>query len=548
MDIQASLSRLIGRRFGTGVLSLDAWISILGFVMLAPSAAATLPVPDQISDGATILLQCGVTYQGTLELNGKTGVVVKTDGACGKASISPRRAITGWTRQAGNIYSAPIRFTPVQVSIGADLLSAAHWPNQAWATSTAGMPSGELAGATLVVLANQSVVRTKKLTDHRIPAATPFYVEGKLWMLDAPGEWAVQKGHLYVWSPDGRSPEGRAWASPDANGINADGSNGIAIEGIAIFSATDGISANGATNLTVRNTDIRNSYRDGIWASGSNGLQVRKSTISNTRRNGIDGWYSIMGAVIADSSVDNTGMVGMPTASDGAIMFGSGANNRIDNVRVKQSAYHGINVIHNRNTVVLSSVVDGACRRLTDCGAIYTSARDRQPLDLLIEGNTISNTTGRDVIGIYLDDYANGVTVRRNTFVNNQRGLVVHDGFDNVVSENVFSSSAVAHIGLQQSRGMIHNVRITRNTFTSTNGEQTFNLEGGSNYRHFAMYDYNAYASTNWNVFGHVWDGRSAGISTSYQEWKRLIQQDAHSVTVDAVNKVRREASLPPRK
>ena len=547
MSIQTSWSSSTWRPTCNGVLA-HVLVCIIGLVVASRMTAATLPVPGQISDGATVLLQCGVTYQGTLALNGKSGVIVKTEGTCGKAGISPRRVVTGWTRQKGSIYSAPIGFTPVQVSIGADLLSAAHWPNRAWAASTARMPDGELAGATLVVLANQSVIQTKTLTGQRISAATPFYVEGKLWMLDGPGEWAVQEGRLYVWSPDGRSPEGRAWASPDANGINADGSHGVVIDGIAIFSATDGISANGATNLTVRNTDISNSYRDGIWASGSNGLQVHGSSISNTRRNGIDGWYGITGAVIANTAVSNTGMVGMPTASDGAIMFGAGAHNRIDNVRVRESAYHGINVMHNRNSLVRNSVVDGACRRLTDCGAIYTSARDRQPLDLLIEGNTISNNAGRDVIGVYLDDHANGVTVHRNLFVNNQRGLVIHDGFNNIVSDNMFSSSVVLHIGLAQSSGRIHHVRISGNTFISTSGEQTFNLEGGANYRQFANYDYNTYVSTNWNVFGHAWDGRSAAIASSFPEWKRRMQQDAHSITVDAFNAAQQQASSLPRK
>ena len=499
------------------------------------STAAILPIPANIASGSTVNLQCGTTYQGTLELNGKTNVTVQTIGNCGKAGISPGRAITGWTRQSGNIYSAPISFTPVQVAIGGEAISAAHWPNQPWATSTAGLPSSDLAGANLVVLVNQSVVQSQTLTGNSISTSQRFYVEGKLWMLDSPGEWAVQNGRLYMWAPDGQSPEGRAWAAPNGNGVNADKSNGIVIDGVSIFSATDGISGNSSTNLKVLNTDITNSYRDGIWASGSRGLQVSGTKVSNSRRNGIDGWYSITGAVITDSSISNTGMVGMPTASDGGIMFGDGSDNRIDNVRVTNSAYHGINVIHNRMSFVLNSVVDTACARLTDCAAIYTSARDQQPLTMLIEGNTVTNIKGPDVIGIYLDDHANGVTINRNTVTNNQRGLVIHDGFNNVVTNNTFAASAVLHIGLSQSAGNIHDIRITDNTFRSTNGEQTFNLEAGNNYRQFATFDYNTYISNNWNIFGHTWDGRSSGIATSYQGWKNQMQQDAHSVTVNAV-------------
>lgn len=276
MDVSAAMLRY---RCGSGLLALTA------LAMLLKSApAATVPVPANIANGTTVLLQCGVIYEGTLALRGKTGVTIKTTGDCGKASISPRRAITGWTRHSGNIYSAPIGFDPVQVTIDTRMLAVAHWPNQGWATGTARMPTGALAGATLMALVNQSVIRSRTLTGKHFTVDTPFYVEGKLWMLDTPGEWAVRNGRLYAWAPDGRSPEGRAWATPDANGIDADGSTGIVIDDVAIFSATDGISAHGASRLTVRNTTITDSYRDGIWASGSIGLQVLGSSVANARR------------------------------------------------------------------------------------------------------------------------------------------------------------------------------------------------------------------------------------------------------------------------
>ena len=506
----------------------------------APAVAAVLPMPANIADGATVSLQCGNIYHGTLELNGKSNVTVKTMGNCGKARISPGRAITGWTRYSGNIFAAPISFTPQQVAINGSAVSAAHWPNEPWATSTAGMPRGELSGATLVVLVNQSVIQSRTLTGNSVATRKRFYVEGKLWMLDSPGEWAVQDGRLYMWAPDGQNPEGRAWAAPRRNGINADKSRGVTIVGVSIFSANDGISANQSSSLKVLDTDIDNSARDGIWASGSDGLQVRGSEVSNARRNGIDGWYSVTGAVVSNSSITNTGMVGMPSASDAGIMFGDGTDNRIDNVRVVNSAYHGISVLHNRFTFVLNSVVDMACIRLSDCAAIYTSARDRQPLNLLIEGNTVINTKGGGGIGIYLDDHANGVTVNHNTVANNTRGLMIHNGFNNVITNNAFASSAIAHMGFAQDVGNVRNNQVTGNTFESTNGEQTFNLEAGANYKKFATFDYNTYRSNNLNVFGHTWDGRSAGLAHSYQSWKSQMQQDANSVTIDVT------ADAPP--
>jgi parallel beta-helix repeat protein len=501
-----------------------------------PSASNVQPVPANIANGSTVSLQCGQVYQGTLDLNGKSNVTVNTVGNCGKASITPGSAISGWTPYQGDIYSAPIEFAPVQVSIAGQPVARAQWPNnpQVWADSGSPVPNGDLDGATLVYLENQSVVQTRAISGGDIDTSKPFYVEGKLWMLDSPGEWVISDGRLYMWAPDGQSPEGRVWAAADGNGINANHSSDITIDGIRVFSATDGVSGESSTNLKVINSEIVNSARDGIWANDSKGLVVDKTAVANSSRSGIDGWYWIEGAVISNTSVTNVGTVGKPTPTDAGIMFGNGRDNRIDNVRVINTGYHGISVLHNWHTSVTNSVVDSACSRLTDCAGIYTGARDQLPLNLRIEGNTVNNVRGHEGIGIYLDDFSNGVTVTGNTVSNSRRGMVLHNGFDNVITHNTFVSNEVSHIGFGQTniggQGNIRNNQVTNNTFRSTNNEWTFNLETGTNLRSFGIFDHNTYISTNTNEFGRSWEGGGApGITTSYGAWKEWMGQDANS-------------------
>jgi parallel beta-helix repeat protein len=494
--------------------------------------SAIIPIPKKITSGSTVGLQCGRTYQGTLELNGKFDITITTVGTCGKASITPGRPISGWTKHKknGKIYSAPVDFIPVQVSVAGEPVDAAHWPNQPhWAASGSIVPNSDLNGATLVYLENQSVVKTRQISGGVANTSKPFYVEGKLWMLDSPGEWAVSQGRLYLWAADGKSPEGRVWGAPNSNGINADNSNSITIDGVKIFSAVDGISGNSSINLKILNSDISNSARDGIWASGSKGLIVEKTNITNTVRNGIDGWYSIVGANVTNSTVTNTGTVGRHKSTDAGIMFGDGSNNRIDNVSVYNSGYHGISVLHNKNTSVTNSVVDTACVQLTDCAGIYTGARDKLPLTLRIEGNTVINIKGTEGIGIYLDDFANGVTVIKNIISRNTTGMVIHNGFDNVVKYNKFTFNTITHLRFSQDSGKILNNHITHNTFESINNELTFNLEAGLNLTNFGTFDYNTYVSTNPDVFSRSWDGNRPGKTTSYGAWKGWMGQDAHS-------------------
>jgi parallel beta-helix repeat protein len=511
----------------------NAYAAILEIESLSPNASTTtlLPTPSGIASGETVSLQCGQVYHGTLDLNGKSNVTVNTVGTCGKATITPGKPVSGWTQHRGNIYSAPIDFTPVQVSVSGQPVDAAHWPNrpQTWADSGSGVPDSDLDGATLVYLDNQSVVKMDRIAGSSVNTPHWFYVEGKLWMLDSPGEWAVSDGRLYMWAPDGQSPEGKVWAAPDSNGINADNSNGITIDGVRVFSGVDGISGNYSANLKVLNSEITNNARDGIWASGSRGLVVDRTAVTNSVRNGIDGWYSITDAVVTNSAVTNTGTVGKPKPTDAGIMFGGGSGNRIDNVHVTNSSYHGISVLQSRNTAITNNVVDTACVALTDCGGIYTSAPDRQPLAQRIEGNTVRNVKGSEGIGIYLDSWANGVTVTKNTIADNKTGMVLHNAFDSVIADNTFHSNTTSHINFSQDIGEVRNNQVTNNTFNSTNGEQTFKLETGANLRTFAIFDHNTYSTTNPNEFARTWDGISGGVTHNFDGWRSWIGQDTNS-------------------
>ena len=278
------------------------------------------------------------------------------------------------------------------------------------------------------------------------------------------------------------------------------------------------------------NSEVTNSSKDGIWAYGSDGLVVDNTAVTNSVNNGINGFYMIRNAAITNSSVTNSGTVGRYKPTDAGIMFGDGSDNRIDNVRVVNSGYHGISVLHNWRTSVTNSVIDTTCVRLTDCGGIYTGARDQLPLNLRLEGNTVTNTMGHEGIAIYLDDSANGVTVRGNTVTNSTIGMMLHNGFDNVVTGNTIASSGIMHLYISQKPGYtVRNNQVTGNTFRSTNNEQTFNLESGANLRTFATFDRNTYVSTNPGIFGRSWDGGSAGLSHSYAGWKSWLGQDANS-------------------
>jgi hypothetical protein len=535
----------------------------------APSTypALVLPIPARVTSGSTVRLQCGRTYFGTLNLAGKYNVSVRTEGNCGKASITPGQAVKGWTREQGNIYSAPVSFAPAQVGVGGKMLDLAHFPNrpQVWAKAKSdnpstlqyAMPSSDLAGATVVYRPYEWMIETRAIQSYSNGVITlgpkkgdaydpakegEFYVEGKLWMLDSPGEWAVEGGRLYVWAPDGRSPEGRVWASPKGSGIDATDSRGVTIDSVHIFAASIGIDGSNSTDLQILNTEITNSAEDAIFAGGR-GLVVDNATISDSVQNGILGFYGIENSLVTNSIVTGTGMVGMPKRSKGGIVFEQASGQRVTNNKVLNSSYIGIRV--HKNAIVSGNLVDRACQILSDCGGIYTFAPDKQPLNVRIEGNTVKNLAQRTCYAVYLDDNANGVVVTRNTLINNPGGLEMNNGFDNVVSQNVFSSSGYEHILLNETgQGVsIRRNQISGNTFTSTRGEVTYRLwsvNGGSTVGQFAVYDDNTYSGTG-KGFAEV----SGTGMLDYGGWKQKMKQDGRSVMKAGASRTGVDAPAP---
>jgi parallel beta-helix repeat protein len=527
---------------------LATLVSLPSFSADAASAppSAFLSLPNDVVNGSTVALQCGRVYVGTLNLAGKSEVTVKTTGTCGMAAISPGRPVNGWTRHQGKIYSAPLSFAPVQVALAGKPIDLAHYPNkpQTWLKGKSdnpyqlrfAMPNADLVDATLVYRPEDWLIETRRISSYANGAITlaakegdafdpkpitDFYVEGKLWMLDSPGEWAYSNGRLYVWAPDGQSPEGKVWASPKASGINAADSRNITIDGVRVFSASVGIDGSNSTNLQIRNAEIVNSAEDGIFAGGS-GLLVDNTRISHSVHNGILGFYGITGSVVTNSTVTATGTFGMPKRSKAAIAFEEGTGQRIVNNKVSNASYIGIRV--HRDALVANNTVEEVCLILTDCGGIYTFAPDKQPLNVRIEGNTVRKLAQRQAYAIYLDDSANGVIVTRNIISDNPGGLEFNNGFNNIVTHNVFSSSGFEHILFNETgeRLSIRHNQILNNTFISRKGEATYRMwskYGGATVDQFAQFSDNVYTA------GSAGFAEVAGTGMlSFNNWKARMK------------------------
>jgi parallel beta-helix repeat protein len=515
----------------------------LGVAPVTPDISqAVLSLPANIANGSVVSLLCGRTYQGTLNLGGKSNVTVNTAGTCGKAVVTPGQAVTGWTQYQGNVYSAPIAFDAAQVIVDGQPASMAHWPSrsQTWATASGSsatslsyaVPNTDMVGAKLVFKAYDWAIERRNVTAYSsgvmtladpgnpsfggypLSGAVSFYVEGKLWMLDEPGEWAIRGGRLYVWTPDGKSPEGRVWASPDSHAIEASNSSGVTIDNVRLFGGSNGINANSAANLKVTNTEIANSSENGIVNTGGSGLTVDVSSIRNSRHDAIIVKWGGGNESITNSTIDASGVLGMPTI----------AGNHVTN-----SGYIGIRFF--RNASVSNNMVDAACQVLTDCGGMYVAAPDKLPLNTRITGNTVANTSPAQRLswGLQMDDHANAVTVSNNTFSGNANGIMIFDGFGNTINGNSFDTSMQAHVQMAEdgTTASVRNNSVTGNTFVTRNAEETYRVSsdiGAASVAQFGTYNNNTYATSS-SIFANF-----NGAAINFAQWKTNAGQDAGSV------------------
>ncbi len=489
---------------------------------LVPDAGLPdLPMPAGVHDGDTIALDCGRTYAGTLHLEQRRNVTVKTVGDCGPAVVTPARPVEGWRRdpKAPGSWITDMPFAPALLELDGRYLPLAHHPNSStvWLKGSrvghgrlrASLPSTDLAGATVVWRAADWLIQERRIAaiadDTMVLAAgddegfgllpeTDFYVEGKRWMMDTPGEWAWQDGMLFLKMAQGDAPGARIRASTAAPAVAVNDAQDIRIAGIVVRAAGIGINGAGSQRMQVSDTRIVNCIEAAIVAGS--GTDIVRVQVDGTVRHGIRANDDARDVRIADSRIDHAGMLGMPRRSRGAIVFELASGQTISNNRISDAGYIGIRVF--RHARVTGNVIERACLRLSDCGGIYTFARDRAPLDVVIAHNQVRALGGHPAYGIYLDDFANDVLVQDNELSGNPSGMQLHNGFDNRIEGNRFDDSRREHILFNETAAFaaIEANRVTGNRFSGAASVPVFRLwsrHGSAHVARFADFERNVY-------------------------------------------------------
>lgn len=321
-----------------------------------------------------------------------------------------------------------------------ELLVSAYWYHD-WAYQVLGVQAAE-AGSFRFVRRNPA---------YGIRTGQRVRIENAFSELDVHGEWYLNRasGVLYVWEPE-RSTGKRLEVAVAESLLRVSDSVGVSIRNI-IFerSRGDAIRILGSRNVTLDSVIIRQTGNRALVVNGGAGCGIRNSVIED---NG-DGGVSIEGGnrqslekgghfvehtrVRRFSRLSKTYRPGVELEGVGLQIVGS---------EISDAPHIGIEFRGNDHRILGNTIFDVA-KETSDSGAIYTG-RELAGRGTRIEENFIRDikpySSSSEVKGVFLDDQASGIVVRRNIFARVQQPVFIGGGRDNLIVENLFYNSSPA--------------------------------------------------------------------------------------------------------
>lgn len=304
-------------------------------------------------------------------------------------------------------------------------------------------------------------------TDYPLFKGWGYFLVGKLWMLDEPGEYFFDAATnmVYVWMADSKVPGDRVSISQVDVGVDINKVSYVVVDGIAIRHSGNGMRLKLANNLTLRNLVVEDVLGKGVDATQSATIEIGTSRFTRTGRaaiSGIDLGYSLSNFFVHDNDISESGVLlngntvtNLPADIMAAVQPGASA--RITGNSIRSVSYAAIMPL--QNSVVSDNHIEYACLVLDDCGAIYVQGQnDNGTIDhntvLHLVGSPDGKPAGHFTLaqGIYLDSLTTGVTVSNNTVVDAYDGIQVHNAANNFIENNTLYGNRRYQIWMHEDR------------------------------------------------------------------------------------------------
>jgi len=412
--------------------------------------------------GGAVLLKCGSIWRESVTVSygmfPTGGGVVGNYGSC---TSSNRPVISGANSLSSLAWSAATRYSgkPVYVAAVSQPVTQLYWNGSPLVSARmpdykgtgaefsliksansyntfiisdadrAAIGGADLVGATVTVRTDPWKLETSTVKGYDAATGTVtlttnftsllkanqgYYISGKAFMLNSPGEWYYDAGArlLYVWTLN--------WANPASGTLETVTRDvGMTVQYIP-NTRVENIVFDRHTSTSLQGRSAPGTVASGVFSkyAGVTGIsltsddsRVEQSTVLSAASNGIvvDGARG----VVKGNTVVNTG-VGASALRPGAAISVVAAAGSVLNNTVVNSGYVGITMGRSAGLVVSGNDVSRACSRMTDCGAIYSWGAPSGTTRVSIKGNSIHDLTPNTegavggapslVAAIYLDE------------------------------------------------------------------------------------------------------------------------------------------------
>jgi parallel beta-helix repeat protein len=288
--------------------------------------------------------------------------------------------------------------------------------------------------------------------------------------------------------------------------IQLNGATGVTLQGLTFqntnLSGRAAVVLNGASGNRIVGNHFAHNGEGLLLDNNSNRNVVSGNELNNSASSAVEVQQGSSNNRFDSNLVNGTGAIG--TKGGGFFLHGAN-NNVISHNLVENTAGIGIGIENwDSNTVnvgnsITNNIVQNSntSSQSTDSGAIYELGRSQVDTKSVISGNYISGpntaaSSGAHIVGIYLDDYTDGVQVTNNIVANTVTHAVqIHGGHNVTVQNNIFDLGANGKSAiLFQSTGAsatgtplpMTNDVVTQNIIASTSSSPTAfdNISGGS--------------------------------------------------------------------
>ncbi|MGR4866412.1 right-handed parallel beta-helix repeat-containing protein [Caulobacter sp. LARHSG274] len=327
-----------------------------------------------------------------------------------------------------------------------DLWAGGFWTFD-WAYETAKVARVEAGAVTLAPL------RTR----YDEAKTLSYFVYNAVSELDQPGEFVVLPGgRVLAWPARPGAPLEVAQAT---RLLSIAGAHDIRVEALALVGALDGgarvvdsadvslsglrvtriggvgIQVEGGRNVVIDHADIDDIGETGVFLRGGE------------RRSLTPGGHAVV-----DSRIRRFGQL-TRAYRPGVQLQGVGLSVRGSHI---SDAPHSAIIYAGNDHLIDGNEIDHVVRETGDAGAIY-AGRDLVARGTTIQNNYIHDVTpgagpGKEVRGVYFDDYLGGQVIRDNLFLRVMDPVFIHGGSQNQVSGNLIACSTGTAIYIESIR------------------------------------------------------------------------------------------------